>query len=481
MTINTPHISRLNEISRRTFMTRASATAFLGAGAPLALQLAAAGEAAAFDSGDYKAIVCVFLNGGNDHMNTVIPYDIANYDRYHAVRNGGAGRTAGGIAYGRDQLIATSLTPRVPQSLTDGLVYALNPYMPKMARLFNTGKAAIQLNVGPLMTPLTLAQYNSPDRTRYPLPPKLFSHNDQQSVWQSLGSEGSTIGWGGRMGDLALSSNSQSMLTCISASGNAVFVSGENAIQYQIGTDGAVPIWTAGGWAFGSEEISRTLKQLITQPYGHVLENEFSRVTKRSMELETFVNGALGKVSVATNFLPDGQPNPVASQMSIVAKLIAARAHTGAKRQVFFVSLGGFDSHDGLMSNHPALLAQLDSAMNAFYAATVELGVANKVTTFTASDFGRTFASNGNGSDHGWGGHHFIMGGAVQGGRYYGTAPHVSIDTDDQVGQGRLLPSTAVDQMAATLGRWFGVSNSELPSVLPHIGRFADSNMGYFA
>jgi len=469
------HINRIPDLSRRAFMKRSLALAGMGAAAPMALNLASVGEAAAMDATDYKAIVCCFFYGGNDYGNTVIPYDLANYDRYSAIRGGASGRQRGGVAFGRDELDATVLTPRTAQTLTDDIQYALSPGLKKVSGLFNAGHAAVQLNVGPLQMPLTLAQYESGDKA-YPLPPKLFSHNDQQSIWQSLGSEGSTVGWGGRLGDLALSSNGQSLTTCISASGNAVFVSGNNTLQYQISTDGAIPIWPAKGWVFGSAEASNVLKQLITENRTHVMENAFNAVTRRSIDMETVINAALEPVTLSTVF-PEG--NYLAQQFQIVAKLIASRSALGAKRQVFFVSMGGFDTHDGLMEDHPGLMAAFDSAVTAFYNATVELGVANKVTTFTASDFGRTLAFNGNGSDHGWGGHHFLVGGAVKGGQFYGTAPHVSLETEDQVGQGRLLPSTSVDQLASTLARWFGVSDSELPTVLPNIGRFATSNLGF--
>ncbi len=469
-------INRINDMNRRAFLGRAAALAGVGAGAGLAMNLASVGEAAAFDASDYKALVCVFFYGGNDYGNTVIPYDLANYDLYSAIRGGGAGRTRGGIALGYDELSGTALTPVVAQTLTDNLHYALAPEMTAVASLFNAGHAAVQLSVGPLVVPTTRAQF---DAAAVPLPPKLFSHNDQQSVWQALGSEGATEGWGGRMGDLALSSNTTSMLTCISASGNAVFVSGRNALQYQISNDGAIPIWPALYGAYNNAMPGDTLRQLITQSSSNVMENEWARVTARSMQLEGLVNGALSPVTLATDFHPSGKPNGLADQLKIVARMIGARNTLGSKRQVFFVSMGGFDTHDGLMENHPGLMRGFSEAVGAFYDATVELGVADKVTTFTASDFGRTLSSNGNGSDHGWGSHHFIVGGAVQGGRYYGTAPHVSVDTDDQVGQGRLLPTTSVDQMAATLAKWFGASNSDIPAILPRIGNFATADIGF--
>lgn len=472
-------INKINDLTRRAFLKRAGALSMMGVGAPLALNLAGISEAAAFEASDYKALVCVFLFGGNDYANTVVPFDTANYDLYSAIRGGGAGRTAGGIALGRDALAATALTPLTPQTLTNNIQYALSPELKSMAALFNSGKAAVQLNIGPLLTPLTLAQYNSSDRVKYPLPPKLFSHNDQQSIWQALNSEGATRGWGGYMGDLALSSNNISTLTCISATGNAVFLAGDNALQYQISPSGAIPITAAKGTAFNSSAVSSALKKLITQNSPHLLENELAAVTKRSMDLEEIVNAALNPISLATPFDRDSSKNSLADQLKVVARLIGARNVLGAKRQVFFVSLGGFDTHDALNEKHPKLLAQVDEAMSAFYQATVELGVSDKVTSFTASDFGRTLASNGDGSDHGWGGHHFVVGGAVNGGQFYGTAPQISLTSNDQVGQGRLLPSTSVDQLAATLAGWFGVSSTEINTILPNVSRFASSNLGF--
>jgi uncharacterized protein (DUF1501 family) len=473
------HINKINDMTRRAFLKRAGALSMMGMGAPLALKLAGISEAAAFENSDYKALVCVFLFGGNDHANTVIPFDTTNYDLYSSIRGGGAGRTAGGIALGHSQLAATALTTLTPQTLTNNIQYALSPELKSMASLFNSGKAAVQLNIGPLLTPLTLAQYLGSDRVQFPLPPKLFSHNDQQSIWQALNSEGATKGWGGYMGDLALSSNNISTLTCISATGNAVFLAGDNALQYQISSSGAIPIYAAKGSIFNSSAASNALKTLITQNRQHLLENELTAVTKRSIDLEEIVNAALNPINLSTSFDIDSNKNSLADQLKIVARLIGARNLLGAKRQVFFVSLGGFDTHDGLNENHPALLAKVDEAMGAFYQATLELGVSENVTSFTASDFGRTLASNGNGSDHGWGSHHFILGGAVNGGQFYGTAPQISLTSDDQVGQGRLLPSTSVDQLAATLARWFGVSSSEVNSILPNVSRFASSNLGF--
>ena len=464
--------------TRRLLLQRGLQLGAMGVAAPLAINLAAIGEAAAFDNTDYKALVCIFLYGGNDHANTVVPYDPANYALYHQIRAGAAGEDQAGIALARAALAPTALTPNGGPALTDNLQYALAPQLAGLKGLWDAGRLAVQLNVGPLIKPTTLAQYQSTNRIANPLPPKLFSHNDQQSIWQANGSEGATIGWGGRLGDIALANNSNSpnsLLTCISASGNAVFVAGRDALQYQTSPNGAIKIRAIDPVQTNLAQFRDAVNALITRTSNNVLENEYAIVTRRSIQMEGVVNSALTPVQPATVF----PSTPLASQLKIVARLMGARGALNMRRQVFFVSLGGFDNHNLLMQDHPALLQRINDAMSAFYAATVELGVASQVTTFTASDFGRTLSSNADGSDHGWGSHHFVMGGAVNGGRFYGTAPHVSIQTDDQVGQGRLLPSTSVDEFAATLARWFGCSAAELPGILPNVGNFSNTSLGF--
>lgn len=476
------HIGKANELSRRAFLRRSKQLAVAGSASSFALGLAGIGEAAAFSAGnDYKALVCIFLYGGNDHNSTLMPFDSTNYDLYSAIRGGGAGQTAGGITLARASLAATALTPSGGQVLTNNLQYALAPQMTRLKALFDAGRMAPLLNVGPLVAPLTLAQYNSSNITANPRPAKLFSHNDQQSTWQSSKPEGATDGWGGRMGDLAMSSNANALFTCISATGNAVFLSGQQALTYQVSSSGALAVNGIKSNLYGSSAGSAALRTLMTQTSNNVFEAEYNRVAKRSIDAEGVVAAALQPITLATSFRPATGRNGLAEQLQVVARLIAARQPLGARRQVFMVSMGGFDLHDNLISNQANLMGQLDFAMDAFYRATVELGVADKVTTFTASDFGRTLQSNGDGSDHGWGSHHFIMGGAVNGGRFYGVAPQISVTSPDQVGQGRLLPSISVDQYASTLATWFGVAPSELASVSPNIGRFATSNLGFMA
>lgn len=464
--------------TRRAFLRRAGQLAMTGAAAPLALNLAAIGEAAAFNATDYKALVCVFLYGGNDYANTVVTYDDPSYNAYSAIRGGGAGQAAGGIALAKADLAPTLLQPATP--LAGGRQYALHPAMSGLAGLFNAGQAAVQLNVGPLSAPLTRVQYDSGNGLLYPRPPKLFSHNDQQSIWQSSSPEGARVGWGGNLGDLALSSNgANSLLTCISVSGNAVFLSGDSAFSYQMGINGAVRIKSLSGNVYGSAAVSQAMLELVRQTRSHALENEYNRMTARAISAQSTVSAALtGSSESNAPFNTFPESNPLADQLRIVARMIAARASLGLKRQVFLVSLGGFDLHDNLIARQATQLGLVSEAMTAFYNATATLGVAHQVTAFTASDFGRTLTSNGDGSDHGWGNHHLMVGGAVKGGAFYGKPPPVSVGNtsaaEDQwhVGRGRLLPSTSVDQYAATLAKWFGVADAELGGILPHLENF---------
>ena len=469
------HFMNHEKHTRRAFMRRSGYLAVAGTAAPFAMSLAAMSEAAAFNATDYKALVCVFLLGGNDYANTVVAYDDANYSKYSGIRATGAG-SATGIVLPKVSLAETVLRPAT--ALAQGRQYALHPSMGALSKLFNDGAAAVQLNVGPLVVPLTKAQYQSGNTIKYPLPPKLFSHNDQQSVWQSSSPEGSTIGWGGNIGDLALSGNSNSLFTCISLAGNSVFLAGDQALQYQCSAAGAVSAKVLKNSFFFEPAMRSAFAELIQQSSGHLLENEYNKVTRRAIAAEAQVSSSLGGVTLATPF-PAG--NSLASQLKVVAKMIGARNTLGNKRQVFMVQLGGFDLHDNLLAKQPALMQKVAEAMSAFYSATVELGVANSVTSFTASDFGRTLTSNGDGSDHGWGGHHFVVGGAVNGKAFYGTPPPISVGSssspDDQwhVGQGRLLPTASVDQYAATMAKWFGVASSELAGVLPNLRNFGEA------
>jgi uncharacterized protein (DUF1501 family) len=258
-------------------------------------------------------------------------------------------------------------------------------------------------------------------------------------------------------------------------------MAGKTAVQYQVSTNGSVAINGIAKPLFGSAACSNALRALVTQGSTDLLAAEYNRIVNRSIDADAVLSAALaGAPAIATPF-PTG--NGLADQLKMVARMISCASELGAKRQVFFVSLGGFDTHDGLLTVHPGLLSSVSAAMSAFYSATVELGVADKVTSFTASDFGRTLAGNNDGTDHGWGSMHFMMGDAVKGQRFYGTPPAVANNGPDDVGQGRLLPSTSVDQYAATLGKWLGVSDADLLTLLPNLSNYdsAARNLGFLA
>ena len=456
--------------SRREFLKRSSLLTTVAATAtPFALSLAAIGEAAAQTANDYKAIVCIFLNGGNDHANSLVPYDTKTWGDYNNLR--------ANIAYSRDQLHATALTPASADALPNGVQYALAPELQPLLSVFNEGALAPILNVGTLVEPTTLTQYQH--RT-VKLPPRIGSHNDQASYWQSSIPEGATSGWGGRLGDMFASSNGSATFTSIGLSGNAVFLAGKSTSQYQITTSGAMAINAIKNKSLaGSAACADVLHRILTANSQHVMEDEYARICKRSIDSEGIVASALKDFGGSVNF-GDVSANNLAAQLQMVAKLIAARSDLGAKRQVFMVSIGGFDNHADLKRDHPLLLAKVGSAMKLFYESTKALGIANNVTTFTASDFGRTLTSNSSGSDHGWGAAHFLMGGAVKGKRFYGTSPQFANNGPDDFGQGRLVPSTSVDQLAATLATWFGAKDY-LKDILPNIVNYSESarNLGF--
>ncbi len=456
--------------SRRAFLQRASALSMAGAAAPWALNLAAMAEASAANASGYKALVCVFLYGGNDYANTLVPYDADNYAKYQQLRPT--------LALARDALTATVLNPAAVPLDAAGFAhqYAFAPELAPLIPIFNAGRLGVMLNVGTLVQPTTKLQYTNKS---VKLPPKLFSHNDQQSVWQSSLPEGATSGWGGRMGDLFESSNAKATFTCVNVAGNAVFMSGRSVAQYQVSTNGSVALAGVKNALFGSSACSTALRTLVTQPRTHLLENEINRVSKRAIDANDTLSAALAATPALATVFPAG--NSLGDQLKMVARMISAAPALGAKRQVFFVSLGGFDTHDALATDHPVLMGKLGGALSAFDAAMTELGVSDKVTSFTASDFGRTLTGNSNGSDHGWGSMHMVMGGAVKGQRFYGTAPVVANGGPDDVGQGRLLPSTSVEQFAATLGAWLGVSDSELLALLPKLSNYNSSvrNLGF--
>ncbi len=447
---------------RRHFLKTATKFTAMGAAAPMALNLAGIQAAAAQTAGDYRALVCVFLFGGNDQTSTLVPFDNAEFSALVAARGSIARPAADFVPLG-------SVASQANRS------FALAKELSPLASLYAQRKLAIVANVGPMYTPLSKAQFNAGAAG---VPPQLFSHNDQQSVWQSSGVEGATVGWGGRFGDLLASNNGgNSIFTSVSINGTAVFLYGNTVQQFQVGSGGPANVSSLQR-LYGSSQAGAALRQIITANPGPLFESHLGQLTERSLNANQTLSNSLASANLTTVF---NGSNSLAQQLKMVARLISARQGLGMRRQVFFVGLGGFDQHDSLVRDLPGLHTMVAEAMSSFYDATVELGVADKVTTFTASEFGRTLTSNGDGSDHGWGGHQFVMGGAVRGGTIVGSYPSVALGTAEDLGRGRLLPTTSTSQFAATLGSWFGVPAGSLGDALPYINNFSVKDLGLFS
>ncbi|MEZ5458353.1 MAG: DUF1501 domain-containing protein [Steroidobacteraceae bacterium] len=425
---------------------------------------------------DYKAMVCLFLFGGNDSWNMLVPNSTAEYNAYFAARGGG---TASSLAIDRSALLP--INPLTPDPT--GATYGLHPSMAGMQTLFNSGRAAVVANVGPLIRPTTKAQYQNAASSGHALPPQLFSHNDQQDQWHSL--RGRAImksGWGGRVADvLNAQAGSQQLPINVSLAGQTFFQAGDVATPYVMGATGAN---TFAGFGTGRVAAGRrtAFEAIANANYDTIYERGFAAVQRRAVQYADTVNAAL---ATARDFaaLPNSgvQLSPLQTQLRTVAKMIDVRSRLSMSRQIFFVSTGGFDSHDNQNDDQPGLLGNVSASIASFYAALQEMGLENSVTLFTQSDFGRTLTSNGDGSDHAWGGVQFVVGGAVLGQQVYGQYPLLSINGPDDVGGGRIIPTTSSDQYAATLARWFGVQDSNLPLVAPSIGNFAQRDLGFMA
>jgi uncharacterized protein (DUF1501 family) len=497
--------------SRRLFLRQSAAFSGLGlAAGPLALNLAAMGQAAAQTAGDYRALVCLFLFGGNDSFNMVLPTDTASFGAYTSVRNQ-APESIALLAPGTP--VNTNASWASPERLggvlpiapanAQGRTFALHPVMGSLQAMFNNDRRlAIVPNVGPLLMPTTKAQY---DNRNHPKPAALFSHNDQQNTWMAMAPEGATKGWGGQAADLLASNNGRAVFTSISAAGNAVWLAGQNVQQYQVSRDGAIRLGVdSQGRVYGNTDVGAALQRVVSGSRGgHLFERDLAAISQRSLDAEASLRTALKPASDALfgtppssgNYNANNDPklryenptnggtgfNGLAQQLQIVARMIDAAPTLGVRRQIFFVSLGGFDSHDDQNRSHADNMARLAHALRYFDTTLGAMGRRNNVTTFTASDFGRTFTSNGDGTDHGWGSHHFVMGGAVRGGDLYGRFPVLGAknannngfdSSADQLWNGSLLPTTSVDQLGATLATWFGLSASQCLEVFPNLRNF---------
>ena len=425
---------------------------------------------------DYRALVCVYLQGGNDGHGTVVATDPDSYAAFVTARQG-----APGLAYPLADLLPITL--KTPQS---GRTFALNPALTGIQDLFNASRAAIIANTGTLITPASKTQINA---NTVELPDSLFSHFDQTAAWQAIASNlgsGERVGWGGAVADAieAMNMNSNSMFTCISTCGNALFLAGQSSFQLNVTPAGPIPIGGLQQPPFGIPAAANPLNSILTSDETNLFAKEYEVVINRSMQAQAALVTAMAPAGAGgvpnppqfldpnTNMLAD---NPLASSLQTIARIIAGRASLGVTRQIFYVQLGSFDTHDAQAKTHAQLLTQLGAAFEYFDGLMVNMGLSDNVTAFTISDFGRTLTCNSDGTDHGWGSHHFVVGGAVAGGDMYGQYPVVGVNQANDVGNGRLIPTTSVEQYAGTLARWFGLSDGQIRTIFPNFVNFGSS------
>lgn len=447
-------------VSRRSAL-RLTALAPLALGGGLMGGLTRAAFAQSAIATDYRALVAIFMFGGNDGNNLLIPLDASGYAEYQTGR--------GRLALARGSLQA------INPGNTQGRQFALHPAMGALSALFESGQCAAVANVGPLTQPLTRSQWLA---NTAQTPPNLFSHSDQQSQWQSGTSDTSMrLGWGGRAADQIASLNGvQNVATAVAVNGRSAFQQGATVSPFLVSSN--------GNFGFDSydpasnDALSVGFAEMINASRSHLFEVAWNDTIKRGITTQQVFQQALNQSAPLVTAFPG---SGLGEQLKTVARLIAARAAFGVKRQVFFCSLGGFDTHgEGQLQDQAELLGTVSDAMSAFYRATVELGVSSQVTSFTMSDFGRDFPANGSGgSDHGWGSHHLVVGGAVSGRKIYGTFPTLRVGGPDDTTGGRWIPTTATEQYAAGLSSLFGLSSAEAAQVFPTLSRFPSGPLAF--
>jgi uncharacterized protein (DUF1501 family) len=444
-------------VSRRGFVRIGAATVGTLALRPFGLLPALA----ATSGPDYRALVCVFLFGGNDSNNTIIPTDDANFSAYQSIRGS----------------LALTTSELSPVTSVSGAPYGFHSKLAEVASLFSSKELAVVANTGPLVQPLTRAQYQNQQAA---IPLNLFSHADQQVAWQTSIAQGnSPTGWAGRAADYIASQNlnSSGFPAFFSVAGNAIEGLGVSTQPVALAPGQAL---TLAGFTSSAASKARlgAVNTLLTTESGVSLVQAANDTLSHSIGDASALAAALAKSTALTTAFP---ATAIAAQLKQVAQIIQVQSYLGMRRQIFFCSLGGFDTHAGELETHNNLYPQLSPALAAFYDATQELGMAQNVTTFTESDFSRTFQpTTTDGSDHAWGSHHLVLGGAVQGGQIYGKFPAFELaGPDDTDTRGRWIPSTSIDQYGATLSSWFGIPASALATVFPNLANFPVSNLGF--
>jgi uncharacterized protein (DUF1501 family) len=420
--------------------------------------------ALAQNGADYRALVCVFLFGGNDSNNTVIPMDDASYKAYMAIR--------GNLA-----LTGSALTP--PVTAANNNPYSFHAKLTELAGLFSSKQLAVVANVGSLVQPVTRAQYQA---QQTPVPSNLFSHSDQQLEWQTSIAQGhSPTGWAGRAADYVKSVpnlNSSTFPTFISLAGNSLLGTGAQTQPVAISPGQSLQL-TGFDQTAQSQARWNSLNNLLKSDTGLALAQAANNTLSNSIADADALTSALAKAQPFKTVFPK---SALAAQLQEVAQIIQVHADLGMRRQIFFCSLGGFDTHTNEIATHDNLYPTLSPALAAFYEATNELGMADSVTTFTESDFSRTFQpTSGGGSDHAWGSHHLVLCGAVKGGQIFGKFPQFELGgLDDTDTRGRWIPTTSVDQYGATLCSWFGITDPKaLAAVFPNLVNFSTPNLGF--
>jgi uncharacterized protein (DUF1501 family) len=498
-------MSRLSQNDRREFLRKLAGSFAAGSAAALLPQIALMPKAAAADRGTgYRALVCIYLNGANDSFNWLMPRDSesagSHYDRYRLARGGvyGPSNTIG-LAHAFADIL-----PINPSNLssTFGLHPACGDFTAGaqahsgLQSLFNTGKAAFVCNAGTLINPISKTQYNAGGAK----PAQLFSHNDQALQWQigmSTNSTQSRFGWGGRVAKVvAPTPLANGLSPAISVAGSTRFLLGDAITPYQIASNGVnlIDNYTATANSNFQTQRRALLNDLLDDTYAQPFTKEYASIMRRSLSVGEDLSVKLAAAGGTVNTIfPTG--NTLADQLKMVARLIkVSKNDLSAQRQVYFVNYGSFDLHDGMFiagqpvasTGHGALMTELNQAMGAFWTALNEIGAQNEVTSFTMSDFARTLTGNGNGSDHAWGGNLVLMGGAVQGNKMYGSYPNLIVNNDDDVNKdwsfsrGQYIPTTAVDQVAATLAKWMGVTDTlAMDTIFPNLGSFAARDLGF--